>query len=254
MSSRPLSLSACLLMASAAHPLTTQDINQSQESPPASLALRLTTPPHWEKDCLAIAIDRTNTSSSSLFIPDMGLYISTSVNELSNESSNEGTQGWINVYGASDIVSWEAKELLPGATLHDQRCLYPQVAIVDMKRQSRRAIPLHGKLRIDAYYFLNEESWRLSKSEREAMLHAPAPSSSTKRHYASAVTQFASIPCREAGCSPVCNQPPPILHGESRVVPDVFYLKPEWGVRGQKISDELSRKFPDCSESSPSSR
>lgn len=198
--SRPLRLPVYLLVASVAHLVTSQETNQAQKDPSAPLTIRLTTPPHWEKDCLAFGLDRTNSSSSSLFIPDMGLYISTSVNDLSNETSNEGTQGWINVYGASDMVSWEARELLPGATLHDQRCLYPQVAIIDMKRQSRRLIPLHGKLRIDAYYFLNEENWRLSKSEHEAMLREHGASNNTKRHYAEAVTQFIVIPCRESGC------------------------------------------------------
>jgi len=252
--SRPLRLPVYLLVASVAHLVTSQETNQAQKDPSAPLTIRLTTPPHWEKDCLAFGLDRTNSSSSSLFIPDMGLYISTSVNDLSNETSNEGTQGWINVYGASDMVSWEARELLPGATLHDQRCLYPQVAIIDMKRQSRRLIPLHGKLRIDAYYFLNEENWRLSKSEHEAMLREHGASNNTKRHYAEAVTQFIVIPCRESGCDPICNQPPPILHGENRVVPDVFYLEPDWGVRGQKITDELSLKFPACSDPNPRSR
>lgn len=253
MRSRAFCLPACLLVASMARLTGSQQTDQVKEDVTAPLAIQLTAPLHWEKDCLAIGLSRKNSSSSSLFIPDMGLYISTSVNDLPNETSNEGTSGWINIYGLSDMVSWEAKELLPGATLHDQLCLYPQVAVVDMNRQSRRLISLHGKLRVDAYYFLNEESWRLAKSEHEAMLHEHGESNNKKRHFADAVTQIADIPCRESSCEPFCNEPPPILHGESRIVPDVFYLEPDWGVRGQKISDELSLKFPSCSAPNPRS-
>jgi len=182
----------------------------------------------------------------------MGLYIYTSVNQLTEAASNEGNLTWINVFGASDLVSWDAKEMPSGTTLHSQLCLHPQVAIVNMKAQSRRLIPLRGKLKIEAFYFPTEEALRVYKSERERAHYTP--DASPNFHYPDMVTILADIPCRESHCNPACDQPPPILYGENRFIPDVFYLEKDWGLRGLRIDEELSQKYPACSVASPPPR
>jgi hypothetical protein len=59
------------------------------------------------------------------------------------------------------------------------------------------------------------------------------------------VTVFTAIPCREPLCGPVCDDPPQILHGEKRVIPDVGYY-PDSEARGKAIDNELERKSPAC--------
>jgi len=237
-----------LLLASAPHLASSRQANQAQERPSAPLEIRLVEPPQWQKGCLNISLDRINHSSSPLFLPDMGLYIYTSVKELRDDDETQITQGWINVYGASDIVSWEATAIAPGATVHDRECLPAEVFVVNLKTKTRREIPVHGKLRIDASYFLTEKEWQQNKSSNEEMLRTPPDQwDKMTRHDPKVVTIYSAIPCRKPGCESFCNDPPLILRGENRVLPDVFYLDPDYEVRGKKVSEELARKFPACS-------
>jgi hypothetical protein len=53
--------------------------SQAHEESSSPLEVRIVKAPQWEKDCLSISLDRINHSSLPLFLPDMGLYISTSV-------------------------------------------------------------------------------------------------------------------------------------------------------------------------------
>jgi hypothetical protein len=185
----------------------------------------------------------------------MGLYISTSVKELQNDAKAKDGVEWINVYGVSDIRSFEATAIAPGATVHRTGCLPPTVFVVNLEEKTRRGIPLRGRLRIDAYYFLTERDWRQNKSYHEEMLRTP-PDQRDKivRQDPQVVSVFATIPCREAGCESKCDDPPFIVHGENRMVPDVFYIEPDWGERGKKISNELALKSPACSEPSSAPR
>lgn len=226
-----------------------------QDVAPEPLEVRLTKPPQWMNGCLSVSLDRINRSSFPLFLPDMGLYISTSVNELRDDAGMKDGQEWINVYGASDMVSWDATAIAPGATVHEEGCLPPTVFVVNLKKKTRREILLRGRLRIDAYYFLTEKEWQHNKSWHEEMLHiSPGQEDKIAHQYPKVVTIFAAIPCREPACGPGCDDPPLILQGENRVLPDVFYLDPDWGARGKRISDELARKSPACSAARPAPR
>jgi hypothetical protein len=180
----------------------------------------------------------------------MGLYISTSVKELQSDAKEKNGVEWINVYGASDMVSFEATAIDPGATVHKEGCLPPGVFVVNLKKETRREIPLRGRLRIDAYYFLTEKDWQQNKSYHDELLRTPPDQwDKLPRQDPKAVTVFTAIPCRDAGCKSDCDgEPPLILHGEQRFIPDVFYLHPDWGARGKKVSDELARMSPTCSE------
>jgi len=239
---------------SSAHSSAIVQGEQFQNKELKPLEVRLVKPPEWVRGCLSVDLERTNLSPHPLFIPDMGLYISTSVTEEDNVPSIKDREGWINVFGASDLWSWEAEPLAPGATIHDEPCLYTEVAIVSLKRQTRRKIPLRGRLRIDAFYFLTRGDWQQNKAYHEALLRTP-PEQRNKlnRRDPQVVTIFGAIPCHEAGCGGACGVPPLILHGENRVVPDVFYLQPDWEARGKRVADELAHKSPACPEPSPES-
>jgi hypothetical protein len=207
--------------------------------------VRLTKPPEWVAGCLSLSLDRINRSSAPLFLPDMGLYIATSVREVGDQPAAKNAQNWINVYGASDLVSWSAKEIAPSATVHIETCLDPEVAVVSLERRTRRMIPLRGKLRIDAYYYSTEEDWKAYESYHHEMMRTPPVrwNELVRASDPKVVTVYAAIPCREPRCGPVCDDPPQILHGEKRMIPDVGYIDP---ARGKAIGDELESKSPAC--------
>lgn len=243
-----LILPTWLLLVSAPHFASSRQANQLQEKPSAPLEIRLVEPPQWQKGCLNISLDRINHSSSPLFLPYMGLYVYISVQELGDDAGTQNRRGWINVYGVSDIVGWEATAIAPSAAVHDRNCLPAGVFVVNLKTKTRREIPVRGKLRIDAYYFLTEKDWQQNKSSHEEMFHTPPDQwHKITRHDPKVVTIYSAIPCRKPGCESFCNDPPLILHGENRVVPDVFNHAPGYEARGKKISEELARKFPPCS-------
>jgi hypothetical protein len=225
---------------------------QSSQDSRGPFEVQLSKPLHWVNGCLSISLNRINHSSVPLFLPDMGLYISTSARDASKLSGQQGGQEWINVYGATDIISWEATKIAAGATVHDEDCLNPQVGVVSLKSETRREIPLRGKLRIDACYFLTANEWQQYKSSREQMFRTPPDQwGKIARHDPHVVTIFAAIPCREAGCAPGCDDPPIILHDENRLIPDVAQFNHDWEARGKKVTDELARQFPPCSVANP---
>jgi hypothetical protein len=219
------------------------------------LELRLVAPPQWKDDCLQVELDRKNRSSLPLFLPAMGLFISTSVNELDDVAATEVEQKWVNVYGSTDVIILEATSLAPGATLHEEGCLSPHVFVVNIEKGTRRAIPLRGRLQIEAYYFLSEKEWQTFKSSREEMMSTKPDSwGAMNRQDPKVVTIFAKIPCRDGSCGSVCDAPPLILKGEDRIVPDVFYIESAFGVRGEALSRELALNSPSCTEGMPGAR
>jgi hypothetical protein len=220
---------------------------QAQKAAQAPLEIRLTKHPKWEKGCLSLGVDRVNGSSGPLFLLVNGLYISTSVTEVGNDAGKTDVRQWVNIYGMSDIVNWEASSLAPGATIHDDLCVGPDIAVVSLERKSRRKIPLRGKLRIDAYYFLTEMDWRKYKLQHEEMGRTPPKQwNKIERHDPQVITAFAPIPCLETGCPSGCDIPPFVLHGETSVMPDVSDSLPQYAERGKAISDDIARRRPAC--------
>ncbi|HKF52583.1 MAG TPA: hypothetical protein VKB26_09740 [Candidatus Acidoferrales bacterium] len=211
----------------------------------------MTRPLSWENGCLSVSLDRINNSSSSLFLPDTGLEISGSVNEVADGTGKKSKREWLNFYGATDIVSWGATAIAPGGIVHGEYCLSPKMPVVNLKGQTRREIALRGTLRVDAYYFLTEGDWKKSKAEHEQMLRTPPQQWKTiKLETPQVVTIFTRIPCQMA-CSAGCDNPPPIVVGENRIVPDVRGPH-DWNIRGKTVDDELARKFPACPDVSSS--
>ena len=215
---------------------------------PSPLEIRLSELPHWEKNCLKVSVDRINHSSTALFLPVKGLFIATSVSEAT-DTGNKLEERWINIFGFSDIGIWDATPIAVGATVHEEKCLYPEVAVVSLHAQSRRLIPLRGRLKFDATYFLTEKDWQNDKKNHEEMFQTkPAKWDLDKiaREGPKLVSVLTAIPCREADCKLSCNAPPVVLKDENRVIPDVFAFEPDWGTRGDKISNDLAREFPLC--------
>ncbi len=174
----------------------------------------------------------------------MGLYISGSVNEVPDGTSEESKTQWLNFYGATDIISWEATAIAPGGVVHGEYCLRPKMPVVNFEAKTRREVALRGTLRIDAYYFLTEDDWKKNKTQHEQMLRIPPKQwKDITLEEPKVVTIFSRIPCQVA-CGSGCDNPPPILHGEKRIVPDI--PEQDWEVRGKAVGDELARKFPAC--------
>jgi hypothetical protein len=241
----------CLLIGALHFPSNRQG-DPAREKVPEPLEIRLTKPPQWKDDCLSVSLDRTNRSSLTRFLPVKGLYVDSSVNEIEDDADKKPEQGWRNAYGLSDLGDWGATAIAPGKTVHDELCLFSTIVVVNLERQTRREIPLRGRLKIDAYYFLTEEDWQKNKSQKEEMLRTPANQRrETDILYPRVVTLFTAIPCREDGCPSRCDDPPPILHGENRVVPDVFDFEPDWKARGKTVGEKLARKYPPCPEARP---
>jgi hypothetical protein len=219
--------------------------HQSQGKPPASLEVRLTSPPRWENGCLLVSLDRINRSSSSIYLTKMGpyFYIALSVSPTGPEEVN-----WVNVYGVSDLKTSDAVPLLPASTVHNEFCLAPTIWVVDREKQTHREIPVRGKLRIDASFFSSEDAWRANKESHSKNVIPPlrpdAPVNVPEPEWS---RTFAAIPCPpNSNCIGSCQQPPSGLQGEYRAVPDVYGLDPEWNARGKLLTEELNTKFPGC--------
>jgi hypothetical protein len=183
-----------------------------------------------------------------LLLLDVGPYISTSVNRVPDAAGKSNEEGWINVYGVSDLVSWRATAIAPGATVHDEWCLSPNVFVVSLEKHSRREIPLRGRLRVDALYFLSQKDAETYESQRETMLRSSSEQWSMIPKDPEVATIFIPIPCHDLSCAPACADPPAVLDDEIRVVPDIGYLEPNSRVHGEEIAGDLARKYPGCSQ------
>jgi hypothetical protein len=216
-----------------------------QKEMPSPLELRLVVPLRWQSGCLNVNIDRINHASSTLFLPHHGLYIYSSVVEVPNEAGKKNGVEWINVYGLSDLGDWDAEPIAPGETVHSEYCLAANVAVVNEEAETRREIPIRGRLRIDAFYFLTKEDWETNRSQKEEMLKLS--DDELKRMnvlYPQVNAIILPVPCSEAaGCAANCETPPDVLYGEMRVVPDVYE---EWDARGRAINEEIGRKSQRC--------
>jgi len=221
------------------------------EKAPASLELRLTSPPRWEKNCLVVSLDRISHSSVPVFLTSMGPYFYMALN-VTSEGSAEPTTEWINIQGIVDIKSSNAYPLAPDAVAHDTYCLPSAVWVINPNKKTRRELPLRGKLRVDVSYFLTEESWKTNRGrfiDPSLNVDREAKSSDEPSEIAPKWARIlAAIPCSVSTCTSHCDDPPMGLPGEFRPVPDVYYILHEWNERGKAVTEELSRKSHSCSE------
>jgi hypothetical protein len=211
-----------------------------QQEAPAPLEVRFTGPLRWENDCLRGALDIVNHSSGPLFLTSMGPYFYIALDVSKDDSQSGDDLEWVNIYGVTDIITMNANSLAAGSSVHRDFCFQPTVWVVNMRRKTRREIPVRGKLRVDVSYFAGEAEW---KRYKDSSGHDTQRSSSP-RLWSKA---FAEIPCPKPTCVSDCNRPPVGIHGEGRLVPDVGEFIPEMNARGKELTEELLRKFPPCS-------
>jgi hypothetical protein len=203
-----------------------------------SLEIRLTRPLGWENGCLQINFDVMNRSATTVFLPEMGLYIDSSAKLLSSDPEKNGSEQWLNVYGFSDVITGPVVEpLAPGAARRGGFCAPSTVDVVSLMDQMWRQIPVRGKLRITAQYYLFDLSRHTSRSTY-LVVQRPAPRMSTL---------VVPIPCPKGGCAFGCEGPPLIVEGETQMFPDITPHDAEWLERGNQRDTQLRNLHP-CSE------
>ncbi len=226
-----------------------QPTAQGPEHSAELLSIRLSTPPHWEKGCLSLRLERKNIASFPLYIPLQGLDIYMSASQVPDLAEGKEQESWVPVYGISDLLVLEANPLGPGATIGDEICLSPTVGVASREKRSHRLIPLRGRLRIDASYYMSQENWRSNMATFAQKLHTPADQwDKIPSHPPETTTTLAAIPCHEIGCSTACQSPPPVVRDENLLIPDVVQDNPAWIASGKALGLELAAKSPTCSE------
>jgi hypothetical protein len=201
------------------------------------LEIRLAKPLKWENGCLDVSFDLVNRSAKPIFLPTMGLYIDVSAKLLSSVPEKNGRERWLNLYGASDIISiLSAKPLAPGAANHDSHCVRATVDVVDFVSQIWREVPVRGRLRVSAQYYPSDPNQPTPRSKYLATEH-PVPQ---------VATLALPIPCPDGGGALGCDGPPSIEEGEGQLVPDISPYNQEWIERGNERNIELRNLYP-CS-------
>jgi hypothetical protein len=225
---------------------------QNERSSP--LEVHITAPLRWENGCLNVSLDRVNKSSTPLFLPDRGIYIDMSVTEVPDESGKKRGVEWINLYGVTDIGDFEAEPIAPGKATHSEVCLGPTIPVTNLEKHTWREIAVQGRLRIDAYYFLTKEDWLTNRAQHEEMLKLSEDElKQMKVLNPQATTIFSAIPCSDKSCAPNCEEPPTVLYGELRLVPDVSRYDRGWVARGHAINEETRQMTRPCSGSKSTS-
>ena len=221
----------------------TPHVAQSQNSISSPLEIRIS-PLRWEKACLILGLDLLNHSTVPIFLTEMGPYFDVALDVSKDDSSNDDVLKWVNVWGVSDILSWDAEPLAPNSPSHKNFCIGEKVWVVNQKKETRREIPVRGKMRVSVSYFPTEEVWKKNKTWHYDHQLNPwnppediAPMSSTVTF---------DIPCPNATCKQDCVRSPLGFQGEGRAVPDVFFIDPDWNRRGEVLTSELNRKYPLC--------
>ncbi|HUI74418.1 MAG TPA: hypothetical protein VLX32_05700 [Candidatus Acidoferrum sp.] len=190
-----------------------------------------------------------------MYIPDMGLYMYSTVVYATTVAETDGRNGWIGLYGWFDLVSLDATPLAPGATLHKDICyIRPSIGVTNSEEKTARNIPVRGRLKISAYYFLTKEDWLKNKAEQDG--HYPnfqdGLGDVSKTNPAAATIETV-IPCYGVGCQPGCDVPPVVLDGEQTFLFNFKFDQPGWKARGEAINQVLARKSSACSEANPAS-
>jgi hypothetical protein len=202
------------------------------------LEIQLAKPLKWENGCLDVSLDLVNRSARPVFLPRMGLYIDVSAKLLSSVPEKNGTERWLNLYGASDIVPiLNVKPLPPGVADHEGHCVSSTVDVVDPGSQVWREVPVRGKLRISVQYYISDPN-------------QPKPGKkyvATEQPVAEVTTLAVPIPCPDGGCALGCDGPPTVEESEFQLVPNIRPHDPEWMERGNERNKELRNLYP-CSD------
>jgi hypothetical protein len=220
----------------------------STTSPPLEIHVSLL---RWENACLLVGLDLTNHSNVPVFLTVMGPYFDVALDVSKDDSSNHDALDWVNVRGVSNVVSWDAEPLAPNSPSHKNYCIGETVWVVNQKKETRREIPIRGKMRISASFFLNEDVWKKNKAWHYDPKLAAVPRNPWNPPEDIAPkwsTVTIDIPCPNATFKQDCARSPLGFHGEGRVVPDVYFIDAEWNRRGETVTNGLNRKYSPCAE------
>ena len=139
-----------------------RNLNSSGEAESLqTLEVKMAKTPQWQNGCLQLILERVNHSEKTLFLPVHGLQISSLARSFSDEFVEEGKERWLAAYGVSDLVSWDATPLPPSATRRDEYCIPSTIIVTNTKKQTRREIPVFGKIRI-----ARKIGWPVRRSRR----------------------------------------------------------------------------------------
>jgi hypothetical protein len=217
-----------------------------QDTPTPSLNIRVLTSPRWDGNCLKLTIERANRGTNVVYLPNRGLYGWSSTTEFRNLETTQGKHRWLLIYGASDVPDFDAKPLSSGESIDDDLCLRRTVGVVDMHKHTYRAIPVRGRLKIQALYFRTREEWITNKAQHEEMFRLP-PNKWPKVLEPQTTSVTLAIPCSlKSECPADCKVPPPIMPGENVTIPDVFRWNEGWNNDGSELTKTLLHKFSSC--------
>jgi hypothetical protein len=193
------------------------------------LEIRVTKSAFWKNGCLSVNVSRVNHSKSRIYFPATGfegVKIYASVTQAKSIGDLSGPEAWILVYGWTDVVFPEGRNLAPGSQEKRTYCLGENFPVKDMVTNEIRRVRLKGRLQISTGYerILHGRS---ASCEHGETLTVPANvpyhlSFGDHRVYfidsdiwcSGQVTLEFPIPCPVGIANADCSVPPPIFPGE----------------------------------------
>ena len=203
--------------------------------------------PKWADGCLALTVERVNTSPQTIYIFERGgLLILLSAKRIHDDPKKKPADVWLPIYGLSDIATFDADPLAPGSRTIDHLCLPETFAVVSQEKKTRRQVAVRVQVQIVEYYFPTEGDWRASEAQREQMLHQPDKRPTTLRRTQNTALEML-LPCLpRSACAAECTTPPLIVESEKTIVPDVYQLDKDWNDRGTMLAETLDQTHSAC--------
>jgi len=109
------------------------NLTQTGNTTSHSLEIHIS-PLRWENSCLLVALDLINQSNVPVLLTVMGPYFDVALDVSKDDSSSQDALEWVNVSGASDIVSWDAEPLAPNSPSHKNYCIGEKVWVTNRKK------------------------------------------------------------------------------------------------------------------------
>jgi hypothetical protein len=184
-----------------------------------TLEIHLTKSPFWKNNCLWLSIGRVNHSKSPIFLPSFeGILINLSVTDPTNALGRGSGEVWLPVYGPGDAISSDVTRLAPGKAKQDTYCLADTFPVVDSEKKTQRHVPLQGKLRLYASYYLKDPNRQIGRQKsEEAIKPPPSGGKNADRGDGGRIMIEIPIPCPDGVDKAECTTPPPIFAGECLV-------------------------------------
>ena len=115
----------------------------------APLEIRVTESAFWKNGCLWTNVSRINHSNSRIYFPATGfegVKINASVTQAKSIGDLNGPEAWILVYGWTDVVFPEGRNLAPGSLEKRTYCLGENFPVKDMVTNHRDVVKPRPRL------------------------------------------------------------------------------------------------------------